>query len=153
MRRAIILLVTWGGIGFSPVAPGTAGTVGAVPLFLLLSLLPLVVYLPLVAGIGLLACWAAGRAEEIFGQQDSQVIVIDEVVGFLVTMAAVIPSVPSIIAGFILFRVFDIIKPPPIRLIERKVHGGWGVVIDDVLAGLYAYITLRILSSVLPFTV
>jgi len=145
MKRLAILLATWWGVGYAPVAPGTAGTIAAIPLFLLLSLLPLYVYLPCVLGIGLVACWAAGEAEHIFKEQDSRVIVIDEAVGFLVTMTALPPAWPYLLVGFCLFRCFDILKPPPIRLIERKVKGGYGVVLDDVLAGIYAHISLRLL--------
>ena len=149
MRRLALLLATWWGVGYVPRAPGTAGTVAAIPFFLLLSLLPLSVYLPCVMGIGLAACWAAGEAERIFQEQDSQRIVIDEAVGFLVTMTALPPSWPYLIGGFCLFRCFDILKPPPIRLIERKVKGGYGVVLDDVLAGIYAQISLRIIAALL----
>ena len=150
MKRLVILLATWGGVGFSPLAPGTAGTVAAIPLFLLLAPFPLYVYLPCVLGIGLVACWAAGRAEIIFQEQDNQRIVIDEAIGFFITMTAVPAQWSYILVGFLLFRVFDILKPPPIRLIERTVKGGVGVVLDDVLAGIYAHISLRILALFLP---
>jgi phosphatidylglycerophosphatase A len=142
MKRLVILLATWGGVGFFPFAPGTAGTVAAIPLFLLLSLLPLYGYIPCVLAIGLVACWAAGRAETIFGEQDNRRIVIDEVVGLLITMTAVPLTWPSLLVGLCLFRAFDILKPPPIRLIERRVKGGWGVVLDDIVAGIYAQISL-----------
>jgi phosphatidylglycerophosphatase A len=151
MKRLVILLATWWGVGYAPVAPGTAGTIAAIPFFLLLSLLPLSAYLASVLGLGLVACWAAGEAERIFQEQDSQRIVIDEAVGFLVTMTALPPDWPYLIGGFCLFRCFDIFKPPPIRLIERKVKGGYGVVLDDVLAGVYAHISLRILSFFISF--
>ena len=152
MRRLIILLATWWGVGYVPFAPGTAGTIAAIPLFLLLALFPLYVYLPCVLGIGLAACWVAGRAETIFGEQDNQRIVIDEAVGFLVAMTAMPPTWPLLLVGFLLFRLFDILKPPPIRLIERRVKGGYGVVLDDVLAGIYTQISLRILVIFLPLT-
>jgi phosphatidylglycerophosphatase A len=150
MRRFIILLATWWGAGFSPLAPGTVGTLAAIPLFLILSLLPLWLYLCCLLGLALLACWAAGRAETIFGQKDPGAVVIDEVVGFLVVMIALPPTWPSLLAGFILFRAFDVIKPPPIRFLEQAVKGGYGVVLDDVLAALYAHIVLRILAIFLP---
>jgi phosphatidylglycerophosphatase A len=153
MRRLVILLATWWGVGFTPLASGTAGTLAAIPLFLLLSLFPLSIYLPCVLGLGLLACWVAGKAEVIFGERDSRHIVIDEVVGFCVTMIALPPTWPYLVGGFCLFRCFDILKPPPIRLIEQKVRGGYGVVLDDVLAGIYASISLRIIAIFLPFTV
>lgn len=150
MRRLVIILATWWGTGYAPVAPGTVGTIAAIPLVLLLSLLPLYGYLPCVLAIGLAACWAAGGAEQIFGEQDNRRIVIDEVVGLLVTMAAVPLTWPSLLVGLCLFRAFDIIKPPPIRLIERTVKGGYGVVLDDVLAGIYAQICLRVLTIFFP---
>lgn len=156
MKRLTILLATWWGVGFCPLAPGTVGTLAAIPLFLILSLFPLWLYLLCVLGLALLACWAAGRAEAIFGGQDHRAIVIDEVVGFLVVMIAMPPTWPfwpSLIAGFILFRAFDVIKPPPIRYFERTVKGGYGVVLDDVMAALYAHIALRILFFFLPIAV
>jgi phosphatidylglycerophosphatase A len=148
MRRCVILLATWWGVGFCPRAPGTAGTLAAIPLVLLLSLLPVGLYFLCVLGIASLACWVAGEAERIFQEQDCQRIVIDEVVGLLVTMAALPPQWPYLLAGFLFFRAFDIIKPPPIRFLERKIKGGYGVVLDDMLAGIYAHIALRILAAV-----
>jgi phosphatidylglycerophosphatase A len=145
MRRLVILLATWWGVGFCPIAPGTAGTLAAIPFFVLLSFLPLWIYAACVLGIAWLACWSAGEAERIFQEQDSPRIVLDEVVGFFVTMAAVPAQWPFILVGFLLFRAFDIIKPPPIRFLEHKVKGGYGVVLDDVLAGVYAHICLRLL--------
>ena len=150
MRRLVILIATWWGTGYSSVAPGTVGTIAAIPLFLLLSLLPLYGYILCVLAIGLAASWLAGRAEQIFGEKDNRRIVIDEVVGLLVAMAAVPLTWQYLLAGFVLFRIFDIIKPPPIRIIERTVKGGWGVVLDDVLAGIYAQIALRILAIFFP---
>jgi phosphatidylglycerophosphatase A len=149
MRRLAIVLATWWGVGYSPLAPGTAGTIAAIPFFLLLSLLPLPGYLACVLGIGLVACWAAGEAEHIFQEQDSKRIVIDEAVGLFITMMALPVRWPYILVGFLLFRAFDILKPPPIRFIERTVKGGCGVVLDDVLAGIYAQISLRIIAALL----
>ena len=149
MKRLSLLLATWWGVGYIPRAPGTAGTLAAIPFYLLLRLLPLYGYLACVLGIGLAACWAAGEAERIFQEKDSRRIVIDEVVGFFITMAALPPSWPYLVGGFCLFRFFDILKPPPIRLVERKIPGGYGVVLDDVLAGVYAQISLRIIAAFL----
>lgn len=150
MRRFIVLLATWWGVGFSPLAPGTLGTLTAIPLFLILSLLPLWLYLLCVFGLALLACWVAGRTESFFGEQDPRAVVIDEVVGFLAVMIALPTTWPYLVAGFMLFRAFDVIKPPPIRFLERTVPGGYGVVIDDVMAALYAHCALRILFLFLP---
>ena len=152
MRRLALVLATWGGVGFSPLAPGTAGTLAAIPVFLLLALLPWWLYVVSVLAIAILACWAAEEAERIFGEEDSHCVVIDEAVGFFVTMTAVPVTGTYLIAGFCLFRLFDILKPPPLRFVERTVPGGWGVVLDDVLAGIYAGICLRVLSILLSFS-
>ena len=104
------------------------------------------------AGLGalaVLACWVAGRAEEILGGKDSGTIVIDEVVGFLVTMACLPVTWKHLLLGFVLFRIFDVAKPFPIRILERHVPGGWGVVVDDVVAGIYAQAALRVLAPTL----
>ena len=153
MRHLAILLATWGGVGFSPFAPGTMGTLAAIPIFFLLSLLPWWLYILCVLGIGIVACWAADDAERIFHEKDPHRVVIDEAVGFFVTMAALPVTWTYLIAGFCLFRVFDIVKPPPIRLVEKKVPGGYGVVLDDVLAGIYAGISIRLLALVIPFPI
>jgi phosphatidylglycerophosphatase A len=152
MRRLAILLATWGGVGFTPFAPGTAGTIAAIPIFLLLALLPWWLYVASVLVIAILACWAAEEAERIFQEQDSHCIVIDEAVGFFVTMTAAPVTGTYLIVGFCLFRLFDILKPPPIRFAERTVPGGLGVVLDDVLAGIYAGITLRVLAILLSLS-
>jgi phosphatidylglycerophosphatase A len=147
MRRPAILLATCGGVGLSPVAPGTAGTLAAIPLFLLLALLPGWLYILCVVGIGVIACRAADAAERIFQEKDPHRVVIDEAVGFFITMTALPVTWQYLLAGFVLFRLFDIIKPPPIRWIERKVPGGYGVVLDDVVAGIYAHIAVRIIFA------
>jgi len=151
MRRLAILLATWGGVGFAPFAQGTMGTLAAVPIFFMLSLLPWWLYILCVLGIGILACWAAEEAERIFREKDPHCVVIDEAVGFFITMTALPVTWAYLIAGFCLFRIFDILKPPPIRFVERTVKGGYGVVLDDVLAGIYAGIMLRLLALVIPF--
>lgn len=145
MRRLVILLATWWGVGYSPIAPGTAGTIAAIPLYLFLSALPKVYYIPCILMFALFASVVAARGGRIIGEEDSPRIVIDEVVGFLVTMSFLPLGWIYLFAGFVLFRFFDIVKPPPIRLIEKGVRGGIGVVLDDMVAGVYAQIALRII--------
>jgi phosphatidylglycerophosphatase A len=140
------LLATWGGTGYSPVASGTVGTIAAIPFYLVLARLPLPLYLITLAAFFFLACWVAGRAEVIFQEQDSGKIVIDEVVGYLVTMTAIPCEWRYIVAGFFLFRVFDIVKPPPARWFDRQLKNGYGVVLDDVAAGAYAWLALVLLG-------
>jgi phosphatidylglycerophosphatase A len=131
-------IATAGGAGYMPVAPGTAGTAVAVPLAWLMSDLGLPIYLAITVGITLLGIAAAHVADEAWGTHDSQRIVIDEVAGYLVTMAFVSRhSWIALSAGFVVFRVLDVVKPPPARWVDQKMPGGPGVVLDDVVAGLY----------------
>jgi len=145
MRRFVILCATWWGTGFSPIASGTVGTLAAIPLYLLLVRLPVLYYLLLLIPLTIFSCWVSGRAETIFNEQDSGKIVIDEVVGYLVTMAGVPLSWGSVILGFFLFRFFDVVKVPPANIIDLHMKNGCGVVLDDVVAGLYACVLLHIL--------
>ncbi len=145
MKRFIVLSASWFGAGFSPFASGTVGTLGAIPFYLALARLSLPLYLVTLVAFFFFSCWVAGHAEEIFGQKDSGIIVIDEVIGYFITMTAVPVSWQSVAAGFLLFRFFDIAKIPPARFFDRKVKNGYGVVLDDVVAGLYACMILHIL--------
>ena len=131
------ILATALGAGYSPVAPGTCGTAVAVPLAYLLSAFPLWQFLIVCVVVTLVGVWAAARADAAWGTHDSGRIVIDEVAGYLVTMAPVARSEwRTLLVGFVVFRALDIIKPPPIRAIDEKMPGGWGVVLDDVAAGV-----------------
>jgi phosphatidylglycerophosphatase A len=145
MRRLVIAFATWGGTGFSPVASGTVGTLAAIPFYLLLARLSLPLYLLVLGPFFFCACWVSGRAEEIFAEKDSGKIVIDEVVGYLVTMTAVPLAWQWVVAGFFLFRFFDIVKVPPASYFDRQVKNGYGVVLDDVVAGIYACLALHLL--------
>lgn len=149
MKTFVTLLATWGGTGFSPWASGTVGTVAAIPFYLILARLPLSLYLPTVIAFFFLSCWVAGRAEAIFGEKDSGKIVIDEVVGYLVTMIGVQPSLATVVVGFFLFRFFDITKLQPARYFDRRWKNGYGVVLDDVMAGMYACGSLHLLMRFL----
>ena len=149
MKKFVIIAATWFGTGFAPVAPGTFGTLGAIPLYLVLSRLSLPLYLLTAAAFTLFACWVAGHGEEIWEEHDSSRIVIDEVAGFLVTMTAVPPGWQGVLIGFLMFRVFDILKPQPARWFDRSLKNGYGVVLDDIAAGIYAcgatHLVLRLL--------
>ena len=135
--------------GFSPGAPGTAGSVIGVALFWFLSPLSFPLYIITVTAFIFLAIWCASRASGIFQKKDPSQVVIDEIAGYLVTMAALPPTWGYIIAGFLLFRVMDIVKPYPIRWIDQNIAGGCGIVLDDVLAGVYANIILQIARAFL----
>ena len=130
-------LATALGAGYSPIAPGTCGTIVAIPLAWALAPLLLWQFLIVTGAITALAIWAAHRADIAWGTHDSGRIVIDEVAGYLVTVAFVPrTSVAALGIGFVLFRALDIIKPPPVRWLDQNLPGGWGVVLDDVAAGV-----------------
>ncbi len=133
------------GSGLAPKAPGTCGTLIAVPLYLLLVQLPPVWYLLAVLlafGFGVFLCEYTSRA---LGVHDHPGIVWDELVGYWITMIAVPAEWLWILVGFVLFRVFDIWKPWPVRIADKTLKGGFGIMIDDVLAGVYALICLHLL--------
>lgn len=134
-----------GGSGLSPWAPGTAGTLVAVPLYLLISGLPLMWYLGVVIFGFLLGIYLCETTSQALGVHDHSGIVWDEVIGFWITMTLVPVTWYWIVAGFVLFRFFDIVKPWPIRQVDKQVHGGFGIMLDDVLAGFYALICLQVL--------
>lgn len=143
-RNPVHFLAFGLGSGTAPKAPGTWGTVAAVPLFLLLNLLPLWAYsfaLAAAFGIGVYLC---GKTARDIGVHDHGGIVWDEFVGFWITMWALPSHWAWLLAGFVLFRLFDIWKPAPIRQLDRRVHGGLGIMLDDVIAGVYAAIPLQI---------
>jgi phosphatidylglycerophosphatase A len=139
-----VLLASWGPCGYVPIAPGTAGTLGAIPLFWAIRDLPLWLHLLTVAGFIAVAIPAATAAGRYWKVVDASPIVIDEVVGYLVTMALVPWSWGTVIAGFLLFRLFDVLKPWPASAFDR-VKNGFGVVMDDVAAGVWAYGALELL--------
>ena len=134
------------GSGLAPVAPGTAGTLAAVPLYLLLRDLPLVEYLAVVALFFLAGLPVCVHAARRLGVHDHPAIVWDEIVGYLVTMISAPPGLVWMVAGFVLFRFFDILKPWPISWIDRQVHGGFGIMLDDLLAGVFSACLLQISS-------
>ena len=144
--RFIILFATGFGVGYSPIAPGTLGTLIVIPIYYFLSNIPSPLYEITLIVFFFLSVWISENAEIIFKKKDDQRIVIDEIMGFLITMLWVPKTIHFILIGFFLFRFFDILKPFPIRRLERTLKGGWGVVLDDVMAGLYANVILQIAS-------
>jgi phosphatidylglycerophosphatase A len=126
------------GSGLAPKAPGTFGTLAAVPLFLLLSSLSLSEYLFVVVFTSVVGIYLCGKTARDLGVHDHPGIVWDEFVGFWITMIAIPVTWWSVLLGFALFRLFDIWKPWPIKWIDQHVDGGFGIMFDDVLAGLLA---------------
>lgn len=149
MTRLIMLSATVLGVGYLPIMPGTFGSLIALPLHHFLTLLPLKPYALALFILGVVAVLAAGSAEKILDRKDPSPVVIDEVLGMLITLAGTPRTIPVYILGFFLFRLFDIWKPFPIGWIDRRVQGGVGIVLDDLLAGLYANLLLRLIWEVL----
>jgi len=151
VRSTALAIASAGYAGRFPVAPGTVGS--AVGL--------LVWWAARAAGAGIahelavvvvlfaLGAWAAGECERAMGVTDPGVVVIDEVMGMCLTLVGAPLSWPAALAGFLLFRVFDIVKPPPARWLER-LHGGWGVMADDFAAAIYAWAVLAALVRLAP---
>jgi len=143
------LIATWFGCGFSPIAPGTAGSLAAVLIAAVLSVyvgLGRGTFLVLAAILLAPGIWAAGAVAQIENKKDPQIVVVDEVIGQWITLAgAPIFNWKTWLAAFLLFRLFDIWKPPPVRQLEH-LPGGWGIVADDVMAGVYGALAIFLLD-------
>lgn len=150
MTRLAVFLATAGYCGYFPIAPGTVGSAAGLIVYLLVwwAGSP-IVEIGLIAAIFAAGTWAATHAERFFGGIDPGAVVIDEVVGMLITLAFVPVGWSEALAGFVLFRIFDVIKPYPANRLE-KFHGGFGIMADDAMAGIYANLSLRALLWLLP---
>ena len=151
VSQIILLAATGAGIGYLPWLPGTFGTCVAVPLSLALNQLAThALWSALIALVGIIAfaIWSSGKAAMMLGVKDPQVIVIDEIAGFLIANFLNQSKLSSLILAFILFRFFDIVKPFPARQFE-KLPGGFGIVLDDIVAGVYALIVSSMLGYAL----
>lgn len=143
-ERAVLFLATGFYIGTVPFAPGTFGSIIGLPICFLISRLNILLSLICTILFILFAIWMAAAAEKELKKKDAGEIVIDEIAGLIVTLVGLPFTLKTAIVGFIVFRAFDILKPFPIRLLEKKVAGGFGVVLDDVLAGFYGNLILRL---------
>lgn len=144
-RNPIHFLAFGLGSGASPWAPGTAGTLAAIPLFLLLQPLAWPWYVAMLLLTFIVGVYLCGKTSADMGVHDHGGIVWDEFVGYWITMFAAPPGWLWIVVGFVLFRLFDIIKPWPISWVDKQVAGGLGIMLDDVLAGLMALAVLQLL--------
>ncbi len=141
----ITILATGFGAGLSPVAPGTAGTLVGVLICLICYPMPWAFRLLFVIAISVLSIYVAGQAETLYGKADDQRIVIDEIAGFQVAMLPVAITGLHLCLAFVLFRIFDIWKPFPLGRLQN-LPGGWGVVADDIGAGIYAGLILLLFT-------
>ena len=145
-NRLITIIASFFYLGYSPYAPGTMGTVGAIPLYILLAVyLTNIQYLIVTIIFIVFGIIISSGAIAIYKDDDPKEIVIDEVAGYLVTMTFIVPSAFNIVLGFFLFRFFDILKPFPAKQLE-KLRGGYGVVMDDVAAGVLACLSINAIN-------
>jgi phosphatidylglycerophosphatase A len=140
------LLALGFGSGAAPKAPGTFGTVVGVLFYVPFSYLHLVTYLCLLMVMFVIGVYVCGKTAKDLGVHDHGAIVWDEIVGYLITMLFVPLSVTGVLVGFCLFRLFDIWKPWPIKKMDEKIHGGLGIMMDDVAAGIYAMLCMAFFS-------
>ena len=136
--KIALILGTWFGCGLVPLGAGTLGTLGAIPLIIVLEELGIRSHVITLIPVLAIAIWASARTQSLLGREDPSEVVIDEVAGFLLTMAFLPYTWLSLCLGFFLFRFFDILKPFPIKQLE-KLKGGFGIVADDLMAGIYAW--------------
>mgnify|MGYP000170553408 CR=1 FL=1 len=145
-RSPASFLALGAGSGLAPKAPGTFGTLAAIPLACLMPADPLA-QIAIVALLFAIGVWCCGRCAEELGVHDHGAIVWDEIVGYLLAMVAVPRTLGFVVLGFALFRLFDILKPWPVGAIDRRVHGGLGIMLDDVVAALFVVAILQLLLA------
>ena len=150
MTRFAVFVATVGYSGYFPIAPGTVGSAAGLLVYgLVWWTHSTILEVALIAGLFVLGAWAGTIAERYFGGIDPGPIVIDEVVGMLITLAFIPVSWRGALVGFVLFRIFDVIKPYPAGRFER-LHGGLGVMADDAMAAVYGNLSLRLLLWAVP---
>ncbi len=141
----VLALATVFGLGYSPAAPGTAGTAGAVVIYYLaFAARSWWAYAALWLALLGLSFWVAQKVQDALGREDPQIVVIDEAVGFFAAMFLLPPTWGYVLAAFLLFRALDVIKPFPASYFDKKVLNGVGIVMDDVCAGVYANLALQL---------
>lgn len=145
-RDPLVLVACGFGLGLLPKAPGTFGTLLGVPIYLSMASLPTAGYVLVVGLLFLLGIPLCTLASRKLGRTDPPQVVWDEVVGYLATMLAAPPGWIWMLVGFLAFRFFDILKPWPVAWIDRRVHGGLGIMVDDLAAGVYAWAVVQLLS-------
>lgn len=146
-RNPVHFLAFGLGSGAAPAAPGTFGTLAALLIYLILPPMSTTAYALFLLVSFALGVWLCGRTARDIGVHDHGGIVWDEFVGYWLTMLLAPPGLLWVLVGFVLFRVFDILKPWPIRWLDRHVHGGFGIMLDDVLAGIFALVCLQLLAA------
>ena len=150
MRRFAVFLASFGYVGYFPIAPGTAGSLAALALFAFLRWIgEPAIELGAIVAVFAIGIWAAHGTEIAVGRKDPGIVVIDEVLGMLITLAVLPVSIWGVALGFLFFRALDVIKPFPAAQLEH-LHGGMGIMADDAIAGLYSHILLRVCMWLVP---
>lgn len=150
MKGVAVFIASFGYVGFFPIAPGTAGSLAALALFAFIRWIDVpVIELSAIVAVFAIGGWAAHGTEVALARKDPGVVVIDEVLGMLITLALLPLSLTGIALGFLFFRVLDVFKPYPAAQLEH-LHGGLGIMADDAVAGLYAHIALRACVWMVP---
>ena len=150
MNQLALVLATFGYVGYFPIAPGTVGSLAGLGLFALVRWLGVPAFeIATIVVVLVVGIWAANATEHVLGRKDPGAIVIDEVLGMLMTLALLPVSTLGIVVGFLLFRLFDVVKPFPAARMEH-LKGGPGVMLDDAVAGIYAHLSLRLLALLVP---
>lgn len=147
LKDPIVFIGLGFGSGLSPYAPGTAGTLAAVPIYILMSFLSLETYILITAVITGLGVWICSYISKKLNVHDHPAIVIDEFAGFFVTMMFAPKGWIWVFVGFAVFRFFDAVKPWPISWLDKNVKGGVGIMLDDIVAGIASLLTLLLLSA------
>ena len=150
MKALAVFLASFGYVGYFPIAPGTAGSAAALVLFYALRWIgnP-AIELGAIVAVFAIGVWAAHGTEAALGRKDPGIVVIDEVLGMLITLAVLPVSIWGVLVGFLLFRIFDVVKPFPAAQLEH-LHGGMGIMADDAVAGLYSHVLLRVCIWLVP---
>jgi phosphatidylglycerophosphatase A len=143
IKRPVCFLGLGFGSGLAPKAPGTFGTIAAIPIYLLMQNLSIAVYLVITVIAFIVGITICQQSADWLGKEDPSAVVWDEIVGYLVTMIAAPQGWQWVVLGFVLFRFFDILKPWPISVADKQLHGGFGIMFDDVIAGVFAAVLLQ----------
>ena len=150
MNQVALFVASFGYVGFFPIAPGTAGSLAALALFAFVRWVGMPAFeLGMIVAVLVVGIWSANGAERALGRKDPGPVVIDEVLGMLMTLALLPVSLTGVLLGFLLFRLFDVVKPYPAGRMER-LPGGYGIMLDDAMAGVYSYLVLRLCMWWMP---
>lgn len=150
MNQVALFIASFAYVGFFPIAPGTAGSLAALALFAFVRWIGLPAFeLAMILAVLIVGIWAANGAERALGRKDPGPVVIDEVLGMLITLALLPVSLGGVLLGFLLFRLFDVVKPYPAGRLEH-LPGGYGIMLDDAMAGVYSYLVLRLCMWWMP---